>query len=47
MLKFIYFVLESHLEKTKQAVFFAKAGESAKYEHCVWQIKGLGQFKPK
>lgn len=47
MLKFIYFVPESHLEKTKQAIFLAKAGESEKYEHCVWQVKGLGQFKAK
>lgn len=46
MLKLIYFVPESHLELTKQAVFEAGAGGIGDYEQCTWQVKGLGQFKP-
>ncbi|USA47679.1 NGG1p interacting factor NIF3 [Acinetobacter sp. C26M] len=46
MLKLIYYVPESHLEATKQAVFGAGAGGIGNYEHCAWQVKGIGQFKP-
>lgn len=46
MLKLIYYVPESHLESTKQAIFFAGAGGIGNYEHCAWQVKGIGQFKP-
>ena len=47
MLKLIYFVPQSHLEETKTALFKAGAGTMGEYEHCAWQVKGLGQFKPK
>jgi len=46
MLKLIYYVPESHLELTKQAIFSAGAGSIGNYEHCAWQVKGIGQFKP-
>jgi len=46
MLKLIYYVPESHLESTKQAIFSAGAGGIGDYEHCAWQVKGIGQFKP-
>ena len=46
MLKLIYYVPDSHLELTKQAIFSAGAGGIGNYEHCAWQIKGIGQFKP-
>lgn len=46
MLKLIYYVPESHLESTKQAVFAVGAGGIGDYEYCAWQVKGLGQFKP-
>ncbi|KHN66377.1 NGG1p interacting factor NIF3 [Acinetobacter calcoaceticus] len=46
MLKLIYYVPESHLESTKQAIFSAGAGGIGNYEHCTWQVKGIGQFKP-
>lgn len=46
MLKLIYYVPESHLELTKQAIFSAGAGSISNYEHCAWQVKGIGQFKP-
>lgn len=46
MLKLIYYVPESHLECTKQAIFTAGAGGIGNYQHCAWQVKGIGQFKP-
>lgn len=46
MLKLIYYVPESHLESTKQAIFSTGAGGIGNYEHCAWQVKGIGQFKP-
>ena len=46
MLKLVYYVPESHLEETKLAIFEAGAGGIGNYEHCAWQVKGLGQFKP-
>ncbi|MCU4707156.1 NGG1p interacting factor NIF3 [Acinetobacter pittii] len=46
MLKLIYYVPDSHLESTKQAIFSAGAGDIGNYEHCAWQVKGIGQFKP-
>lgn len=46
MLKLIYYVPDSHLESTKQAIFSAGAGGVGNYEHCAWQVKGIGQFKP-
>lgn len=46
MLKLIYYVPESHLESTKLAIFEAGAGGIGNYEHCAWQVLGIGQFKP-
>ncbi|MCG9514052.1 NGG1p interacting factor NIF3 [Acinetobacter pittii] len=46
MLKLIYYVPDSHLESTKQAIFSAGAGGIGNYEHCAWQVKGIGEFKP-
>lgn len=46
MLKLIYYVPESHLETTKNAIFSAGAGGIGNYEHCAWQVLGTGQFKP-
>jgi hypothetical protein len=46
VLKLIYYVPESHLEVTKQAIFAAGAGGIGDYEHCAWQVLGMGQFKP-
>lgn len=46
MLKLIYYVPESHLETTKAAIFAAGAGGIGNYEHCAWQVLGIGQFKP-
>lgn len=46
MLKLIYYVPESYLESTKLAVFEVGAGGIGNYEHCAWQVLGVGQFKP-
>ncbi|AOA57671.1 NGG1p interacting factor NIF3 [Acinetobacter larvae] len=46
MLKIIYFVPETHLEQTKQAIFAAGAGAMGAYSQCAWQVLGMGQFKP-
>jgi hypothetical protein len=46
VLKLIYYVPESHLEVTKQAIFAVGAGGIGDYEHCAWQVLGMGQFKP-
>ncbi|GAA0850584.1 YqfO family protein [Marinobacter szutsaonensis] len=46
MYKMCYFVPESHLEKTKQALFAAGAGRIGDYDSCAWQCKGQGQFRP-
>ena len=46
MYKLCYYVPESHLETTKQAVFDAGAGHVGDYDSCCWQVKGEGQFRP-
>lgn len=45
MYKLAFFVPESHLETVKAAVFMTGAGKIGNYDHCCWQIKGLGQFR--
>jgi len=44
--KFAFFVPESHLEPVKEAVFASGAGRIGDYEHCCFQLKGEGQFRP-
>lgn len=46
MYKMCYFVPETHVEQTKQAVFNAGAGRIGDYDHCAWQCLGRGQFRP-
>ncbi len=46
MYKLIFYVPESDLEPVKQAIFAAGAGSIGAYEHCCWQTKGQGQFRP-
>lgn len=46
MFKLIYYVPDTHLDLTKTAVFNAGAGTIGNYEHCAWQVLGIGQFKP-
>ena len=44
--KLCYYVPQSHLEATKQAVFDAGAGRIGDYDRCCWQVQGQGQFRP-
>ena len=46
MYKLCYFVPESHLEATKEALFEAGAGRIGDYGSCAWQCEGQGQFRP-
>jgi len=46
MYKMCYFVPESHLDATKNALFEAGAGRIGDYDCCAWQCKGQGQFRP-
>ncbi|BES71910.1 YqfO family protein [Marinobacter nanhaiticus D15-8W] len=46
MYKLCYFVPESHLEQTKQAIFETGAGRVGDYDSCAWQTRGQGQFRP-
>lgn len=44
--QFVFYIPESHLESVKQAIFAAGAGVQGDYQHCAWQVKGQGQFRP-
>ena len=46
MYKICYFVPETYLEKTKQALFNIGAGCIGDYDSCAWQCRGQGQFRP-
>lgn len=46
MYKMCYFVPETHVETTKQALFEAGAGRIGDYDSCAWQCLGKGQFRP-
>lgn len=46
MYKLCYFVPETHLDQTKQAIFDSGAGRIGDYDCCAWQCEGQGQFRP-
>lgn len=46
MLALVVYIPEEDLEKVKQAMFDAGAGRIGNYDHCCWQTKGCGQFRP-
>lgn len=46
MVKLCFYVPDSHLEQTKQAVFTAGAGRQGNYDSCCFQVRGEGQFRP-
>lgn len=49
MLKIELYVPTEHCETVKQAMFGAGAGRietNGRYDHCAWQTKGMGQFRP-
>ncbi len=45
MYKLGFYIPESHLELVKQAVFDVGGGRIGDYEHCCWQVAGVGQFR--
>lgn len=47
MYKLTFYVPDSHLNIVKSAVFAAGAGQIGDYDACCWQVKGIGQFRPK
>jgi hypothetical protein len=46
MYKLVVFILESHLQPMKSALFAAGAGQIGDYDQCSWQVLGEGQFRP-
>jgi len=46
VLKFCFYVPESHLDLVKEAVFSAGAGKIETYDSCCWQGKGQGKYRP-
>ncbi len=44
--KLAFFVPDSHVEVVKAAVFAAGGGRIGDYDHCAWQTRGQGQFRP-
>jgi len=46
MYKICVYVPEKHVEKVKQALFDAGAGQIGNYDCCCWQTNGSGQFRP-
>jgi len=46
MYKLCVYVPENSVEKVKQALFDAGAGQIGNYDSCCWQTTGTGQFRP-
>lgn len=46
MYQIYFYVPESHLETVKTALFAKGAGLYKAYDHCCWQVRGEGQFRP-
>jgi hypothetical protein len=46
MYKLAFFVPDTHVEMVKSALFKAGAGKVGNYDHCSWQTKGQGQYRP-
>jgi len=45
LLKLVTFIPEDHLDKVREAVFAAGAGEIGKYDKCSFSTEGLGTFR--
>lgn len=46
MHKISFYVPETHLDIVKNALFAVGAGKQGNYDHCCWQTKGTGQYRP-
>lgn len=47
MYQLFFYVPESHAESVKAAVFAAGGGRIGNYDCCAWQVRGVGQFRPR
>jgi structural toxin protein (hemagglutinin/hemolysin) RtxA len=46
MIHLSFYVPETHAEIVKKAVFDAGGGRIGNYDHCAFEIRGMGQFRP-
>lgn len=46
MYQLFFYVPESHLAAVKAAILATGAGRIGNYDHCCWQVRGQGQFRP-
>jgi hypothetical protein len=44
--KIVVYVPEAHADKLREAMGDAGAGKIGNYSHCMFTVKGTGQFKP-
>jgi hypothetical protein len=44
--KIVVYVPESHADQLREAMGNAGAGRIGNYTHCMFTLKGVGQFKP-
>lgn len=40
------YIPTADLETVKNAMFSAGAGKIGEYDHCCWQVEGVGQYRP-
>jgi hypothetical protein len=41
-----FYVPADHADRVKLAMFDCGAGKVGNYDHCAFQVEGLGQFRP-
>lgn len=46
MYQISFYVPEADREAVKVAMFDAGGGRIGDYDHCCWQVRGIGQFRP-
>jgi hypothetical protein len=46
MIHFSFYVPITHAEKVKASIFEAGGGKIGNYDHCCFEIRGRGQFRP-
>ncbi|MCH9644855.1 MAG: NGG1p interacting factor NIF3 [Gammaproteobacteria bacterium] len=46
MHKICFYIPEENKEAVKQKMFDAGAGKVGLYDHCCWETKGTGQYRP-
>lgn len=46
MHQLVFYVPESHLNAVKEAIFAVGVGRIGDYDHCCWQTRGEGQYRP-